>query len=502
MIQPSSSSYPRDHVANLPTNYNKANTSLPTGSSSSSPSSIVSLSSQALALADTSAPKVTRFAPRDGQRDVLISSNISVTFSETVRAGTGNIYLRDESGNLIESFDVANSNRISIKGKQLKIDPTDKLANGTRYFVSFGAGTITDLAGNVFQDRGGYDFTTVKEKVAPKVVSFFPSDGTTGVSPSQNIYVTFSENIKRGNGEILLKDSKGKIVERYKAQSSGNISISGNMLVINPGVTLGTDKKYVVEFGAGSIKDLADNKFKGSKSYDFKTATTDIPATVPASAPENTDPTTHFNITVDYTGDQSYLTYFDQAKTLWESIITADLPDINGIDDLQISAQVNAIDGAGGVLGSAGPTFVRSGSNLPYQGQMQFDSADIAGMVSNGTLLKVILHEMGHVLGLGTLWSTFGFNSTVGQYTGAQGLAAYKAMSGGNPAATFVPLETTGGAGTANVHWSESVFNSELMTGYAENSSNMPLSILTISALDDLGYEVDTSQAESYTVGA
>ena len=73
----------------------------------------------------------------------------------------------------------------------------------------------------------------------------------------------------------------------------------------------------------------------------------------------------------------------------------------------------------------------------------------------------------------------------------------YKTISG-NASATYVPLETTGGAGTVNAHWSEAVFDTELMTGFAESNSNMPLSRLTIAALADLGYQVDYGAADSY----
>ena len=36
---------------------------------------------------------------------------------------------------------------------------------------------------------------------------------------------------------------------------------------------------------------------------------------------------------------------------------------------------------------------------------MQFDSADLASLEAQGQLVNVILHEMGHVLGLGTIWT-------------------------------------------------------------------------------------------------
>ncbi len=74
---------------------------------------------------------------------------------------------------------------------------------------------------------------------------------------------------------------------------------------------------------------------------------------------------------------------------------------------------------------------------------MQFNSADMAQMAANGTLTTVILHEMGHVLGIGTIWNSLGLASGF-SYTGAHALAEYRTLTG-NPSATSVPLETGGG---------------------------------------------------------
>ena len=166
-----------------------------------------------------------------------------------------------------------------------------------------------------------------------------------------------------------------------------------------------------------------------------------------------------FNITVNYTGDQTYASYFTAAAQRWQQVITADVPDVDSatyghIDDLLISASVGPIDGPGRILGRAGPDLFRSGSDLPYHGIMQFDSADLASLASNGQLFYVILHEMGHVLGIGTLWDALGLKSNFTSYTGAGALNAYRQLGAGG--ASFVPLETTGGSGTAGVHWSSS----------------------------------------------
>ncbi|WP_435018073.1 pre-peptidase C-terminal domain-containing protein [Tundrisphaera sp. TA3] len=196
---------------------------------------------------------------------------------------------------------------------------------------------------------------------------------------------------------------------------------------------------------------------------------------------------------------------FDNAAARWESIIVGDLPNAtyNGIavDDLLIDASSVAIDGPGGVLGQAGPDSIRSASRLPIHGTMQFDTADLASMESNGTLTEVILHEMGHVLGIGTIWQMLGLLSGAGtanpQFLGTRAIAEYNAIFGTN--ASGVPVEgTPAPAGTRDGHWRESLFGNELMTGYISAASN-PISRITVASLADIGYTVNMAAADSYT---
>ena len=236
---------------------------------------------------------------------------------------------------------------------------------------------------------------------------------------------------------------------------------------------------------SSSVKDSADNSFASITNYGFRTT----------ASP--------FNIELAYTGGPGYQTYFDQAKAIWQRVIIGDLPDAGAVDDIKINAAVAADDGVGGRLGFAGPTSVRTDSALPVGASMSFDAADMADMAANGTLLGIILHEMGHALGFGSLWdqAKFRFNTTAGHYTGAKALDVYRQMSG-DAAATFVPLETAYGAGTNNAHWTEAVFDRELMTGIAESSLPMPMSKLTIAAMEDLGYQVNYAAAEFYSIPA
>lgn len=240
-------------------------------------------------------------------------------------------------------------------------------------------------------------------------------------------------------------------------------------------------------------------------------------------------------ITLNFSGEMSGVQQqtFTDAANYWNTAITGYDLSTNNLGKtwphgLTISASVPYIDGVGGTLGSAGPQTATYYDNNPTgtptvalyysaTGAMQFDSADVNTMVANNTFYGVVLHEMAHVLGIGTLWE---LNSNVegttynlytagsGQYVGPNALAKYRTEFN-MPLATFVPVEMGGGTGTAGGHWNEvdggagytgivSTLTgldlaNELMTGWA--SSTFFVSKMTLGALDDLGYTVDYSKA-------
>ena len=108
-------------------------------------------------------------------------------------------------------------------------------------------------------------------------------------------------------------------------------------------------------------------------------------------------------------------TAFKRAADRWAQVIVGDFPRIRIgteiIEALVIEASGVPIDGSGGpdgdILGQSAPTdFLPNG--LPAKGFMEFDTFDLGQMEGDGTLQSVILHEMGHVLGIGTVWDTKG----------------------------------------------------------------------------------------------
>jgi hypothetical protein len=173
------------------------------------------------------------------------------------------------------------------------------------------------------------------------------------------------------------------------------------------------------------------------------------------------------------------------------------------VDDLLVVVRLEPIDGAGATLGQAGPCVLRGAGAAPVLGLMRFDTADLATLEASGRLDAVVLHEMLHVMGFGTLWSApllVGAGGTDPIFTGAGALDAFLNFdNGGTYAGAKVPVENSGGAGTRDSHWRDSVFRNELMTGYI-SGARQPLSRTTAAALADQGYAVDLAASDPFDI--
>jgi len=223
---------------------------------------------------------------------------------------------------------------------------------------------------------------------------------------------------------------------------------------------------------------------------------------------------------------------FTTALDFWDDIIVGHQDGVARSWTLNVDTFDEPAMGGSIRLGSAGPTNlsfsqVVAGSNtsdnrfiISGGGNAEFNVSSDAGMLQEST----IRHEVGHALGIGTLWEdnevyndgTAGnSNRTLsggiaGQYVGANALAAYQGEF--DAGAVFVPIELDGGPGTAHGHWNETPndagdtdpgdnapslladgdasrpLNDELLTGTLSGSTY--LSRTTIASLEDIGFVV------------
>lgn len=225
-----------------------------------------------------------------------------------------------------------------------------------------------------------------------------------------------------------------------------------------------------------------------------------------------------FTVQVNYTGDPAYQPYFAAAASTWQTLLVGyqngAIQAISSgssyagafvgdpLTTVFINANVSPIDGPGLILGSAGPTAIAldfAGYILTTDGEMTFDSADAANLATAGLFDDVVMHEMAHVLGFGTLWELNGvYNEGTGQFLGPIATAYWQSEFGqtGPPA-----VELAGGPGTADAHWDENTggagltgissddgdMRNELMTGWL-NPGGSFISDMTIASFMDIGF--------------
>lgn len=192
------------------------------------------------------------------------------------------------------------------------------------------------------------------------------------------------------------------------------------------------------------------------------------------------------------------------------------------IDDLLVQVRTDSIDGFdedGSTLAQAGACMVREEritwylgpdvvSFLPVYGVVTLDSADVNGVEDAGLLEELLVHELGHVLGLGGGWNYMGFTpdyetedrryklpsiTLAGRPRRAYAEPQYRILGGYADDGFGIPVDSLTG------HWREAVFGDELMTPIIHEVGN-PLSRITIGALADLGFDVDMNAADIYRV--
>ena len=253
-------------------------------------------------------------------------------------------------------------------------------------------------------------------------------------------------------------------------------------------------------------------------------------------APDNSQ----FDITLVFADDEETQSLTDAQRQVfvdaaerWSGIITGDVEDValegtvppdlifaetppiaGTIDDVIIYVRFGTLNGP---LGSAGPFSIRSEDStnplITNVGLMQFEIAEFeeGGFFADMQQYQdVIVHEMGHVLGIGTLWE---LTNNVDEnyiadnpptvnaglpnpdydpgFTGAGAVEEYNKLqaAAGREPATVAPVANSGGPGSINGHWREFVFTNELMTPFAAGEEL--LSRMTAASLGDIGYEIN-----------
>jgi hypothetical protein len=222
-----------------------------------------------------------------------------------------------------------------------------------------------------------------------------------------------------------------------------------------------------------------------------------------------TDPN-KFNLVLDFgTGtenlNQSAKDAIASAARFWESVIT-ERSAITEFKDLTIKI-LGAQDTATTLATGAPLVSTRNDSLFLVGGEVNLNTLRFDIFNSDPNYLRsIMIHEMAHTLGFGTIWEPITF-PTLGRSIGRSLINRTSQTYNGNTYAGYAYGDLLGQFGTGLAvpidevfaHWRESVFDAELMTTFAElRGEAMPVSTLTLSSLRDLGWKVNYGAAQAY----
>jgi uncharacterized delta-60 repeat protein len=184
---------------------------------------------------DATPPTVITFNPPGIQ-----TYSIKVTFSEEIQRGTGYIALRGDDG-YGTNYNVATSPNLTISGSTITITPTTALEANKEYSVTFGSGSIQDMAGNGCSNDTEYHFNT-------------NSGSNTLPSPNPQI----------GFGKVATDFGGG-----YEFAISVTTQPDGKILVAGSSINAGDMDVVLVRYNADGSLDTSFGGGEGKITTDF-----------------------------------------------------------------------------------------------------------------------------------------------------------------------------------------------------------------------------------------
>ncbi len=131
---------------------------------------------------DGSAPTLSSSTPADDATDVVATDDLTLTFSESVISGTGNIVITNSSNSAdTRTIDITDTSQITINGATVTINPTADLTAGANYNITMASGVLTDTIGNAFagiSSSGTLNFTVASSTSSTTGNTFTLTQGT------------------------------------------------------------------------------------------------------------------------------------------------------------------------------------------------------------------------------------------------------------------------------------------------------------------------------------
>src|SRR5437870_3554398 len=148
-------------------------------------------------------PYVASTTPADTATNVAVNTNITIDFSEPVTAANGWYDI---------SCDTSGAHTATQSGgpTTYTLNPDTDFTAGENCTVSINGALVTDQDGHIDPMAGDYRFGfSISSDMAPTITSTTPAFNATGVAPSQNITIKFSEPVTVSPGWFAISCTSG-----------------------------------------------------------------------------------------------------------------------------------------------------------------------------------------------------------------------------------------------------------------------------------------------------
>ncbi len=198
---------------------------------------------------------LTAESPAHSAASVAVSSTVTATFNQPVKAGTVSFTLKNSAGKT-----VADSVTYNSATDTFTLAPTSALAYGTTYTATVSGAQST--SGVAMSAPVSWSFST--DPLQLTVSSHGPTSGKTGVAVATVVNATFNEAVQSSTINFTVQNSAGTAV-------AGKVSYNSttNVATFVPSASLAYGTTYTAT--VSGAKDTAGDPMGGSTSWSFTT---------------------------------------------------------------------------------------------------------------------------------------------------------------------------------------------------------------------------------------
>ena len=202
-------------------------------------------------------PATPTFDPQGGATVTNASTNITITFTEAIKAdGSGTDFTNANIDDILvlketnaSGTNIGYSATIDSNKRVITIDPTSNLSDGVVYVG------VTDGHYDVHGNQGAAaSITFTVDSTGVSAPAFSPANSTTVTDASRNITLTFTEAVKRtsSGGEFTTHAQLANVLQLRQTNNSGtqitytaSIDNAKKVITINPAANLPEGAIYV-----------------------------------------------------------------------------------------------------------------------------------------------------------------------------------------------------------------------------------------------------------------